>query len=342
MPTPRLTPAQLQETIDLIKRWGSCSEASRQTGIPTETLRSRLSRARVEVPKQDGKDERIAVLESEVRRLTALQDFRPRFTLRQDLHQSSSKIRAVWVGDLHDSPKIPDKSRFAWIGRYVNDTRPDVLGLIGDALTMDSLNSHIPNENYDGKAKPSFIADIASGHLAFDAMCEEIKFELEKHETDGNHERRLYMFENTAPETVGMMQRDYDHLLESHGFTHSPYGQIQYYGGVGFVHAALNTLGKTYGGKNCLPTIANDSVSDLVVGHSHRARVHQAPKIGQRYPTTIIDLGCALPDGHVEEYATHALNGWTYGIYDLLIQFGHVQSAKFISMTELGERYGTT
>lgn len=265
---------------------------------------------------------------------------KPHFTLRQELRGSAEKIKLVAVGDLHDSPKIPDKSRFEWIGAYVGETKPDVLNLIGDALTMDSLNGHIPNENYDGKSKPSFIADIASGHEAFGAMCSRMNWQCEKHQTDGNHERRLYAFEDRAPETIGMMQRDYDHLLAKYGFTHSPYGAIQYYGGVGFVHAAINTLGKTFGGKNSLPTIANDSVHDLVVGHSHRGRVHQAPKIGQRYPTTIIDLGCALPDGFVEDYAKHCLNGWTYGIYELTIQHAHIQAAKFTSMQELEERYG--
>lgn len=304
-------------------------------------------------PRKRTIEERFAILDAENRRLrgelviarrekpapVAPVITKPHFTIRQDARGIGDKLKILAVGDLHDSPKIADKRRFEWIGAHANELKPDVLLLIGDVLTMDSLNTHIPNENYDGKSKPSFIADIASGHEAFDAINSRLNWVCEKHETDGNHERRLYYFEDSAPETIGMMQRDYDHLLESHGFTHSPYGSIQYYGGVGFVHAALNTMAKTYGGKNCLPTIANDSISDLVIGHSHRGRVHQAPKIGQRYPTTILDLGCALPDGHIEEYAKHALNGWSYGVYELTIQFSHIQAAKFIPITELEERY---
>lgn len=351
-PTP--LPRELaQQAIDLKARWGTWAEAHRQSGIPQTTLYDRAADARqmgltpLAATNDAGLLDIVANLRGEVERLRGELDTaraahisKPHFTIRQNLQASATKIRAVWSGDEHDSPDIKDKRRFLWTGRYVNETKPDIYGKIGDFLTLDSLNTHIPNENYNGKAKPSFIADIASGHEALGAFDEGLgSFNPEKHVTDGNHERRLYLFEDQAPETIGMMQRDYDHLLESHGFTHSPYGLIQYYGGVGFVHCALNTLGKSYGGKNCLPTIANDSITDLVIGHSHRSRVHQAPKIGQRYPTTIIDLGCSLPNGHIEDYAKHALNGWTYGIYDLLIQHGHIQSAKFISMAELEERY---
>jgi hypothetical protein len=263
------------------------------------------------------------------------QSVRPKFTIRQEVRGSASKIRMLAIGDTHDDRHIP-KDRFQWLGKYAREITPDVVLQIGDMATMDSLNFHIPNESLDGKLKPSFEADMGSLNLALQAFgCDGI----EKHVTLGNHERRVWNYEQSNPEMAGKLVCTLDSVLKNNGWTYSPYGIIQYYGGVGFVHCALNTLGKSYGGKNCLPTIANDSVSDLVIGHSHRARVHQAPKIGQRYPTTIIDLGCALPDQHIESYAGTALNGWTWGAYELLIQHGHIQSAKFVSMAELEERY---
>jgi len=275
--------------------------------------------------------------ELEVTRAALAQATRPRFTVRQDGTSRGEKIRVVAIGDTHDDRKL-SKERFELMGKYVRAEAPDVVVQIGDLATCDSLNGHIPNESLDGKLKPSFETDMGSLNEALQAFgCDGV----EKHVTLGNHERRIWAYEQANPEMDGKLVCTIDSILKNNKWTYSPYGLIQYYGGVGFVHAALNIMGKTYGGKNCLPTIANDSVSDLVIGHSHRARVHQAPKIGQRYPTTIIDLGCALPDGHIEDYAKHALNGWTYGFYDLLIQHGHVQSAKFVSMTELEERYGT-
>ncbi len=262
---------------------------------------------------------------------------KPHFTIRQDNAGRSSKIRLVCIGDAHDSPAIPDKSRFEWIGKYINATKPDVVVQIGDFATLDSLSTHTPNETFAGKSKPTYMADMASFNEALDAMQLN---EVERHCTLGNHERRLYLFEDRAPEAYGMMQCELQKIFERHKWTFSPYGQITYYGGVGFVHAALNKLGKTYGGKTAENQIANDSIHDLVIGHSHTERRHRAAKIGGTNSVQIVNVGCALPDLHIEEYAQHALTGWSYGIADMTIQHGHIQDYHFVSMASLGERYG--
>jgi hypothetical protein len=280
-----------------------------------ETLRSELDHVRAELAKAS----------------------RPHFTIRQELKGSSTKIRAVWVGDAHDSPAIPDKSRFRWIGKYIRDTKPDMLGQIGDFATLDSLNTHVPNENYSGKAKPTFMADMVSFNEALGEM--DLPEGLERHCVLGNHERRLFLFEERAPEAYGMMQFELQKVFERHKWTYSPYGEIVSYGGVGFVHAALNRLGKTFGGKNAENQIANDAVHDLVIGHSHVARHIRAPKLGGNNCVQVLNLGCALPEGHIEDYAQHSLTGWTYGIADITIQFGRIQSCAFITMEELKERY---
>jgi hypothetical protein len=43
--------------------------------------------------------------------------------------------------------------------------------------------------------------------------------------------------------------------------------------------------------------------------------------------------------GHLEEYAKNNTNGWSYGITQLMISDGHIQSHNFISMLELEEKY---
>lgn len=347
MGNPRLTQEQMQEAINLVAEFGGITAAAAAIGMPRNTMDGRVQAGRragmvptgAVAPSADPNiSHLVETLRSENDRLKdeLKKATKPHFTIRQELRASASKIRVLAIGDTHDDRKLP-KTRFSRLGQYARDTNPDVVIQIGDMGTIDSLNGHIPNESLDGKLKPSFETDMGSLNEALQAFgCDGI----EKHVTLGNHERRIWLYEQVNPEMAGKLICTLDSILANNGWTYSPYGSIHYVGGVGFVHAALNTMGKTYGGKNCLPTIANDSISDLVVGHSHRGRVHQAPKIGQRYPTTIIDLGCALPDGHIEDYAKHALNGWTYGAYDLLIQHGHIQSAKFISMAELEDRYG--
>ena len=99
-------------------------------------------------------------------------------------------------------------------------------------------------------------------------------------------------------------------------------------------------MGKTFGGLNAEQTIANHSLHDLVIGHSHVDRKHRAPKIGNNKEVQIINVGCSLPQGHVESYAQHSQTGWSFGIANLTIQNGHVRDYQFISMERLKELHG--
>lgn len=62
------------------------------------------------------------------------------------------------------------------------------------------------------------------------------------------------------------------------------------------------------------------------------------PNLGHH--STVLNLGCALPWGHVEPYMHHgATTGWWWGIYELLIQGGQITDFNAISMLELERRY---
>lgn len=254
--------------------------------------------------------------------------------------EGGSSYRALAMGDAHDSPLIP-KDRFRWIGKHANAMGADWLVGIGDFLTLDSLNSHIGNDTLLGKAKGPFGDDLDSGEEAMGEIDKGLEgHKLRRHQTDGNHERRAWLYENANPEAQGLLTGPLACMYEQHGWTRTEYGEFFFLGGVGFVHAALNRLGKTYGGKNAEQTIANDAVFDIVIGHSHSGRVWRAPKIGPSQYVNVVNLGCALPHGHVEDYARHATTGWTWGVYELLIAGGHIESASFVSMLELERRYG--
>lgn len=336
----------LQEALDLYAECGTKAGAARKAGLSITTFKDRLSRAASlgmtpqVAPKDTSALETLVELlrkENQRLKMEVEQACRPHFTIRQDNTASGERIRVVCIGDAHDSPHIPDKSRFEWISEYIRKQKPDVVVQIGDFATLDSLNTHVPDFTYDGRSKPTFTEDMESFNLALQALeCGG----AEKHVTLGNHERRLYLFEQNAPATFGMMQVEMGRLFDRYGWTFSPYGLIHYYGGVGFVHAAINRMGKTYGGKNAEQTIANDSLHDLIIGHSHIDRKHKASKIGTNKQIQIINVGCALPDGHIEDYAKHSSTGWSHGIADMVIQNGSVRDYNFISMARLEELFG--
>jgi len=85
--------------------------------------------------------------------------------------------------------------------------------------------------------------------------------------------------------------------------------------------------------------IANDATNDIVFGHTHKYRDWKAPKIGDRNYVRIVNVGCALPFNHVEEYAKLNLTGWSWGIVELGIWENHIQESQFISMDRLEKQY---
>lgn len=332
MPAKPMTPADHIKTIALVEGCGGViSHAARKIGIPEATMRGRYREARAW--RQHHGHEPIKPPE-----VVTIERVKPRVRM-QVASPTGNGYRVLAIGDAHDDPHIP-KDRFRWFGKHAAAMKADYVVQIGDWATLDSLNSHIPNETLQAKQKSPFVDDLTS--LA--ESIAEFKRGLGKHEckkvvTLGNHERRAALYEDANPESAGLLTGPLLSAFHSEGWETRPYGEIFYLAGVGFVHAALNRLGKTYGGKNSEQTIANDSVHDLVIGHSHVARQIRVAKIGPYNHVTVLNLGCALPDGHVEDYARDSLSGWTWGVYELFIRGGHIESAKFVSMLELEQLY---
>jgi hypothetical protein len=211
---------------------------------------------------------------------------------------------------------------------------------IGDFLTLDSLNSHISNESLLGKSKSPFWRDMESGKEAWGEFERGIgSHNAKRHITFGNHERRAWYHEDANPEVQNLLTGPLVCLFEDHGFTHSDYGEYWFLGGVGFIHAPLNKLAKTMGGET-RNNILNRMVFDLVRGHDHNEYTQPLSKFGPIGHVTLVGLGCALPHGHIESYAQHALNGWSWGVKELIIQGGRITDAAWVSMLELERRYG--
>lgn len=249
----------------------------------------------------------------------------------------SSPLEVVVIGDAHDSSKLPDKSRFRWIGKEIRRLKPDWVVSIGDLATLDSLCSHEKNETLAGKRKPSFVEDMASLRCALEAI--NLPDGLPRHVTLGNHEDRCLSFTNRHPETEGMMEGALIEVLAAYDWTWSRFGEVWTLGGVDFTHMPLTVMGKPMGGENPGPRLARIATTDMVVGHDHLVGVTVGRKIGHR-SVRVFQVGCALPSGHIEDYARHALTGWHYGIMHLTLGHGRVTDWAFSSMDALKERWG--
>ena len=182
------------------------------------------------------------------------------------------------------------------------------------------------------------MVDIASMKSALKILDKYVS-DYPRHFCMGNHELRIHRFEENIPEIQGMMKHQLYSSFKEYGWSVTEYGEFKFIAGVGFVHAPLNIMGKEYGGKNGEVQIGNDSVHDLVFGHTHKARDWKAIKIGYDKWVRIVNVGCSLPHGHIEEYAKLNMNGWSWCITELGIWDNHIQEVNFISMDRLEREY---
>ena len=253
-------------------------------------------------------------------------------------------MKVIAIGDLHDSPHIRNKSRFRWIAKHIRKVKPDAVVQIGDMITLDSCTYYIADDTYTARIeKPTFMKEMQS----FDEALEEFAYGLKdtkvkKYYTLGNHEKRMWRYEDKNPTFYGMCQKEFYGICKKYKWDVIPWGEYLMLGGVGFIHAPINPMGKEYGGEASERQVANKSKIDIVFGHSHRAQDNRVPKISP-IPndfTRVLNLGCALPENHIESYAKHSLTGWTYQICELEIWDNHIMEVNNISMKQLKKLYG--
>lgn len=250
-------------------------------------------------------------------------------------------VRVLAVGDTHDDPRLQNKERFEWIGRCAADLGVDRVVQVGDFGTWDSVSRHEDRSTITGRSLPTFEDDLASCRMALMALDRGLgDWRGQKHITLGNHEDRVKIYENLNPVHEGGMYHRMVEAFVQYGWDWRAYREYLFIQGVGFTHVPQNIMGRPYGGKT-LNQIGNDAIFPLVFGHSHKGGHLPVAKIGPSCKIDIINLGCALPHGHVEDYAKLSTTGWQYGVYELHLQAGQIVNApgRYISMLELRDKY---
>ena len=247
------------------------------------------------------------------------------------------------IGDAHDSPELPDKSRFEQMGAWVNDMEFDKVVQIGDFLSLDSLTRHAAPGTKNFAELPSFKQDLDSLEDALTAFDRGLgDWNGDKIITLGNHEYRANIYEDNNPQLTGTIVSQLHYVFESHGWRLVPYGEIIFLNGVGLTHAATNAMGKPYGGKTADQRAGGDSTFSLIHGHTHARVIAPSAKIGPMGHVDMISVGCSLPWGHVESYAKHGPSGWWWGVSSALLRAGQITDMNFMSMLDLEYQYGTS
>jgi hypothetical protein len=101
-----------------------------------------------------------------------------------------------------------------------------------------------------------------------------------------------------------------------------------------------NGAGQAIGGKTGPTRAANDAGCSFVHGHTHQWRFWAAAKHGPTTGIDILEAGCAMDWGEVEQYAMHSLVDWWYGVTVIGISGGRIVDVDRVSMITLRARYG--
>jgi predicted phosphodiesterase len=317
-----LTDEQCRKVLDALKETGSKSKAARKLGLKRNTFIHQLTVA----------SGRLGIEYSQVL-------LKPTYRVTAPTSDTREKIRICAIGDVHDSSGIP-KDRLTWAGRFVSDIKHDFVVQIGDFMSLESVSRFARPGTLEHKEAPYWKDDMASGEAALKAFHRGLDgYEVEKHCTLGNHEDRHISNISKQPWAKDALMNTPHTLLEDWGWTYSPYGAFYFVGKTGFVHVPLNRMGKPFGGKFAENQIGNESTFDVVYGHSHRPLVKSFPKLNGVI-VKVVNLGCYLPQGHVEPYAKHTLHGWEWGLFDITLIGGSISKANWIPIGELEEKYG--
>ncbi|WP_011579595.1 MULTISPECIES: metallophosphoesterase [Chelativorans] len=328
MKIPSLDDETIQKIIQTYRETGNFRETGRIHGVAESSVRKYVKKAREEV--QYTPD------------LGDLGTGKPRIRVRAynpNMTRELQARRVICIGDMHRKPGQPiEIMRF--IGRYVAETRPDNVIQIGDFLDMESCEFHSAPGSAAQMQRPCVLDEIDHGDESLSEYHKEVGVgEIPHHVTLGNHEFRANRLEELAPNLTGTVTIQIDQLFSRYRWAITPYKHWMFLEGVGFTHVPLSIMGKPVGGRYPENTIGNQSTHSVVFGHTHRYNHVTVPKIGINNSITVTNVGCAMPYGYIPNYADGCTTGYSYGIADLRLRGGRVESASFISMLDLQERF---
>jgi hypothetical protein len=251
-------------------------------------------------------------------------------------------VRVLVIPDRHNDPRHEHRLEVStWLARLGSERRPSHVVCLGDSVTMDSCSRHDRNDTLKGRYKPPIKADL-DNHLAslqaFErGRAKDWKPRLIK--TRGNHEQRLWDFENNHPESEGSHTHRYCQDLLQFGWQERPFGEFAYIQGVAFTHAPINGMGRPMGGKTATHRAGALLTSSLVHGHTHQFHVFNDAKMGPQERITVVQAGCAMPWGEYEHYASVGPGGWWWGALMMTCWDGQIVDLEAISMLTIRDRY---
>ena len=255
--------------------------------------------------------------------------------------------RPLVIGDAHAHPN-DSNHRFDWLGRMIEDRKPDVVVDIGDSADMPSLFGYETGAKgplYEGRAYWQDIdAHIDAKERINAGMTTKKRPRMVR--LHGNHENRIDRLLEAEPRFRGVIGLEDLRDVEL-GWEVFPFLETAVVDGIHYCHYF-----KSPGTKNAvggvMPTRAVvmkfPGSFSRVFGHTHRYGYFEAADgtVGGRKITSI-NAACYFDtnhDGVAHRWAGDDTHGWRGGILELEVDDGQVANHTFTGIETIRHRYG--
>lgn len=247
------------------------------------------------------------------------------------------------IPDSHAHPKHHNK-RAEWLGKLINDIKPDVVVHLGDSADMPSLSSYDRGTKaFQGR---NYRADI-DAHLDFnDRLWDTVRSAKRKlpvrYFFEGNHEHRITKAINLQPELEGAisfddleLERYYDEIVPYNG--RSP--GVLSVDGISYAHFFISgVMGRPLGGTHPAYSILSKGHGSATAGDLHLLSYEVQTGIGGKRIQGLV-AGCY--QDYDADWAGEANKLWWRGvIVKRNVENGNYDPS-FISLAALKKEYGT-
>lgn len=260
----------------------------------------------------------------------------------------STKI--LVIPDSHATP-YHNNDRFTWLGKYIVDTKPDIIVNIGDMADMPSLCSYDKgHKSFEGRRYRDDVKAVIDAQEKMFAPIKEYnkKAKESKHKqykprlvlTLGNHCNRINRVAELQPELEGTISVD-DLKYAEFGWQVASFTSPVIISGIAFCHYFISgVMGRAISGEHCAHSLISKLHMSAVQGHSHlRDFCERTAADGRRLQGLVV--GCYLDEDQHEAYAGEANGLWWKGLVTLHDVHNGQFEPEFISIKQIKEKYAS-
>lgn len=245
------------------------------------------------------------------------------------------------IPDVHATPGVSNR-RAEWLGKLINDIKPDVVINLGDTADMPSLCSYDRGKKtFQGR---TYKADIDVHNDFQERLWSTVRATKKRLPLRvtliGNHEQRIDRAIEVQPELEGVISYDdlcldrwYDHVVHYNGSTP---GTIDL-DGITYAHYVVSGVaGRPIGGEHGAYSLISKKFASTTVGHSHvldfctRTSVNGSRLLG-------LVAGCYQE--HSPAFAGESAHNWWRGVIVKRNVEEGAYDPQFISIEALQKEY---